>query len=78
MGNLLYGKLSGTGLLLTLPKQQAENHSSLLLMLGSLEVLQSHGDVALRDMVIGHGGDGLELDLVILEIFSNLNDYMGL
>ena len=46
MGNLLYGKLSGTGLLLTLPKQQAGNHSSLLLMLGSLEVLQSHGDVA--------------------------------
>jgi len=78
MGNLLYGKLSGTGLLLTLPKQQPGNHRTLLLMLGSLEVLQSHGDVALRDMVSGHGGDGLELDLVILEIFSNLNDYMGL
>ena len=23
----------------------------------SLEVLQNHGDVALRDMVSGHGGD---------------------
>jgi len=34
------------------------------------------GDVALRDMGSGHGWDGLGLDLVILEGFSNLNDYM--
>ena len=27
-------------------------------------------------MVRGHGGDGLQLDLVILEVFSNLNDSM--
>ena len=27
-----------------------------------------------RDMVSGHGGDGLGLDLVILEVFSSLND----
>ena len=40
----------------------------------SLEVLKNHGDVALRDMV--SGGDGLELDLVILKAFSNLNDSM--
>ena len=37
----------------------------------SLEVFRNCGDVALRDMVIGHGGDGLGLDL-ILEVFSNL------
>lgn len=29
----------------------------------SLGMFQSHGDVALRDMVGGHGGDGLRLDL---------------
>lgn len=28
------------------------------------------------DMVSGHGGDGLWLDLVILEAFSNLKDSM--
>ena len=32
------------------------------------------GDVALRDMVSGHGGMGLHLDWVILVIVSNLND----
>jgi len=37
----------------------------------SLEVLKKCGDVALRDMVSGHG---LGSDLVILEVFSNLND----
>lgn len=40
----------------------------------SLEVFQENcGDVALRDAVSGHGGDGLGLDLVILEVFSNFN-----
>jgi len=32
-----------------------------------------HGDVALRDVVSGHGGGGLRLDLVFLVVFSNLN-----
>ena len=36
-----------------------------------LEVLKIHGDVALRDMGSGHGGLGL--DLMVLEVFSNLN-----
>ena len=41
----------------------------------SLEVFQNHGDVALRDVVSGHGSGGLGLDLVDLKyIFSNLND----
>ena len=34
-------------------------------------------DVALRDVVCGHGGDGLVLDRMILEVFSNLNDSMS-
>ena len=42
----------------------------------SLKVFQNHGDVALRDVVSGHGGDGLELNLVTLVVFSNLNDFM--
>jgi len=33
----------------------------------------NHGDVALRDTVSGHGGDGLQLDLGILEVFCNIN-----
>ena len=33
-------------------------------------------NVALRDVVSGHGGSGLGLGLVILEVFSNLNDSM--
>jgi len=36
----------------------------------SLEVFQNHGDVALRDMVSEHSG--LRLDLVILDVSSNL------
>ena len=36
----------------------------------SLEVFKNHGDVALRDVVNGHGGGGLGLG--ILEVFSNL------
>jgi len=31
-------------------------------------------EMVLRDMVRGHGGDGLELDLLILENFNNLYD----
>ena len=42
----------------------------------SLEVLQNHGDVALRDVVRGNGGDGLTTGLGVLVIFSNLNDSM--
>lgn len=37
-----------------------------------LEAFENCGDVALRDVVIGHGGDGLGLDCVILEVFSSL------
>ena len=43
----------------------------------SLEVSRNRVDVALRDMVSGHGGDGLRLDLVILEFFFNLNGSMN-
>ena len=32
--------------------------------------------VALRDVVSGHGGGGLELDWMILVVFSSLNDSM--
>ena len=39
----------------------------------SLEVFKDHGDVALRDVVSGHGGS-LWLNLVIVVAFSNLND----
>ena len=39
----------------------------------SLEVFKNCGDVALRDIVSGHGGDELRLDWVISEVFSNLN-----
>ena len=42
----------------------------------SLEVFLNHGDVALRDVVSGHGGDDLELDVMILDIFSSLSDTM--
>ena len=38
-----------------------------------LEVFKKRVDVALRDMVGGHGGDGLGLDMGISEAFSNLN-----
>jgi len=43
----------------------------------SLEVLKNRGDVALRDVVSGHGGGELELDWVILVIFSNLKNSIG-
>ena len=39
-----------------------------------LEVSKKRVDVALRDMVGGHGGDGLGLDMGISEVFSNLSD----
>ena len=35
----------------------------------SLQVFRNHGDVALRDVVSGHGGAGLVLDLVTNCIF---------
>ena len=39
----------------------------------SMEVFKDCGDVALRDVGSGHGGFGV-LDVVILEVFSNLSD----
>ena len=42
----------------------------------SMEELQNCGDVVLRNMVSGHDGGGLGLDLLILEVFSSLNDSM--
>ena len=38
-----------------------------------LELFKNHGDVALRNMVSRHGGDGLGLDVGILVVSSNLN-----
>ena len=40
----------------------------------SLEVFKNSGDVVLRDMVSGHGGDELGLNLMILVVCSNLNE----
>ena len=40
----------------------------------SLEVFKTYGDVALRAIVSKYGGDELGLDLVILEVFSSLNN----
>jgi len=42
----------------------------------SLEVLKNHVDVAPRDVVSGHGGNGLEVGLDDLWIFSDFNDSM--
>ena len=39
-----------------------------------LEVFRNCGDVTLRDVVSGHGGDGLGLDWMTVETFSNLSD----
>lgn len=44
----------------------------------SLELFRKCGDVALGDMASGHGGVGLGLNLVIMEVFSNCNNYMFL
>ena len=52
----------------------AKQEVHLLRRLLSLEVFKNYGDVALRDMIRGHGEDRLWLDLVILEVFPNLND----
>lgn len=38
----------------------------------SLQVLQSHGDVALGDVVNGHGGDGVGLDSMVLVVCPTL------
>ena len=40
----------------------------------SLEGFKKCRDVALRDVVSGHGGDGLGLDWMFLVVFSNLDD----
>ena len=40
----------------------------------SLEVFKKRVDVALKDVVSGHGGDGL--GLAVLVVFSNLGDAM--
>lgn len=37
-------------------------------------MFKNSGDVALRDLGSGHGGDVLGLDLVTLVIFSNFPD----
>lgn len=43
----------------------------------SLVVFKNHGDVALRDIISGHGGDGLGVGLwMISVVFSNLKDSM--
>lgn len=42
------------------------------------KVFWNCGDVALGDMVSGHGGGGLGLDLGVLEVFFNSNDPMVL
>jgi len=40
------------------------------------EVVKKHGDVALRDMVSGHGGDGLKVGLDDLSaLFQSLRLY---
>lgn len=42
----------------------------------TLEVLNIRGDVVLRDMVCGHGEDGLGWDSMIFVVFSKLSDLM--
>lgn len=42
----------------------------------SLEVFKNHRDVALSDMVSGHGGDGSTVDQMISVVFPSLNDSM--
>ena len=42
----------------------------------SLEMFQECGDMALRDVVSGHGGDGVVAGHDTLEVFSSLNDCM--
>jgi len=52
----------------TLPREVGESPSP--------SPFENRGDVSLRNVVSRHGGDGLGLDLVILEVLSNLNDSM--
>jgi len=42
----------------------------------SMEVFKKRANVALRDMVSGHGGIGLIVGLEILMVFFNLSDSM--
>jgi len=42
----------------------------------SLEVFKNHEYMVLSNTVSRRGGDGLELSLGVLEVFSNLNDSM--
>ena len=47
-----------------------------MIKLPFLEVFKKRADVALRDMVSGHGGDGWMVGLDDLSGHSNLNDSM--
>lgn len=40
----------------------------------ALDVFKRHGEVSLMNLASGHGGDGLGLDLMNLEVYSNLKD----
>ena len=42
----------------------------------SLEAFKNHIDVALRDMVSGHDGDGLMVGIDDFVVFSNLDNFM--
>lgn len=42
------------------------------MVLPSLEVFRNPGDESLRDAVCGYDEGGLGLDLMILDVFSNL------
>jgi len=53
-----------------------EEHFPYDWVLGKISSQKDGGDVALRDLVSEHDEDGLGLDLVILEVSSNLNDSM--
>ena len=68
------GWILGSFLLITSDEALAQLPREMVESL-SLEVFKNHGDVALKDVVSEHGGEGLGLDLV-LEVFSNLNDSM--
>jgi len=46
--------------------------------LPSMEVFKNHGDVAVRDGFSGHSGMDQWFDMMILEVFSNLDDSLSL